>query len=248
MPGLTAGATLELWEQADHLPPIERAIVLAAAADPVSETTAVARLPLGRRDGRLLHLRAELTSRPLDATAACPACGERVEFDADADALAAMDDGAPASVAASLEVDGFRVTWRPPDSDDVMAASAAGSAGDAEEVLLGRCVSSAAGPDGAVDPPGLPRAVRDAVSRAMAEADPLAEVVISLTCPACATTFDADLDIAAFVWTELRARARLALHEVAVLARAFGWTEAQVLALPERRRQAYLDLVRGEFA
>jgi hypothetical protein len=248
VPGLTAAATLDLWEQADHLPPIERAIALAAAADPVSEAAAVARLPLGRRDGRLLHLRAELTSRPLDATAACPACGERVEFDADADALAAMADRAAASVAAALEVDGFRVTWRLPDSDDVIAASAAGSADDAEGVLLGRCVSSASGPDGHVDAAELPRTVRDAVSRAMAEADPLAEIVISLTCPACSATFDADLDIAAFVWTELRARARRVLHEVAVLARAFGWTEAQVLAMPERRRQAYLDLVRGEFA
>lgn len=248
MPGLTAAATLDLWERADHLPPIERAIALAAAADPVSEATAVASLPLGRRDGRLLHLRAELTSRPLDATAACPACGERVEFDADADALAAMADGAAAAAAASLEVDGFRVTWRSPDSGDLIAASVAGSADDAEGVLLGRCVSSASGPDGDVDAAELPRTVRDAVSRAMAEADPLAEVVISLTCPACSTTFDADLDIAGFVWTELRARARRVLHEVAVLARAFGWTEAQVLALPERRRQAYLDLVRGEFA
>jgi hypothetical protein len=248
VPVLTAAATLDLWEQADHLPLIERAIALAAAADPVSEAAAVARLPLGRRDGRLLQLRAELTSRPLDATAACPACGERVEFDADADALAAMAGRAPAPVTASLEVDGFRVMWRPPDSDDVIAASAADSADDAEGVLLARCVSSAAGSDGPVDPGELPRTVRDAVSLAMADADPLAEIVISLTCPACATTFDADLDVAAFVWTELRARARRVLREVAVLAGAFGWTEAQVLALPERRRQAYLDLVRGEFA
>jgi hypothetical protein len=248
VPGLTAAATLDLWEQADHLPPIERAVALAAAADPVSEAAAVARLPLGRRDGRLLHLRAALTSRPLDATAACPACGERVEFDADADALAAMAEGASPSPEASLEVDGFMVTWRPPDSDDIIAASAAGSADDAERVLLARCVSSAARPEGLVDPMKLPRGVRDAVSRAMAEADPLAEVVISLTCPACSTTFDADLDIGAFVWTELRAGARRVLHEVAVLARAFGWTEAQVLALPERRRQAYLDLARDEYA
>lgn len=248
MPGLTAAATLDLWEQADHLPPVERAVALAVAADPSSDAAAVARLPLGRRDERLLRLRSELTSRPLDATAACPACGERVEFDADADTLAAMADGAAASAPGSLEIEGFLVTWRPPDSDDAIAASAAGSADGAERILLGRCVSSASGPDGDVGPGELPRAVRDALSRAMAEADPLAEIVISLTCPACSTTFDADLDVAGFVWTELRGRARRLLHEVAVLARAFGWTEGQVLALPERRRAVYLDLVRGEFA
>lgn len=248
MPRLTAAATLDLWEQADRLPPVERAVALAVAADPSSDAVAVARLPLGRRDERLLRLRSELTSRPLDATAACPACGERVEFDADADTLAAMADGAAASAPGSLEIEGFLVTWRPPDSDDAIAASAAGSADGAERILLGRCVSSASGPDGDVDPEDLPRPVRAAVSRAMAEVDPLAEIVFSLTCPACSTTFDADLDIAGFVWNELRWRARRLLHEVAVLARAFGWTEREVLALPERRRAAYLDLVRGEFS
>ena len=89
MPGLTAAATLDLWERAERLPTIDRAVALAAAADPDSDAAAVARLPLGRRDERLLRLRSELTSRPLEATAACPACGERVEFAADPDAHAA---------------------------------------------------------------------------------------------------------------------------------------------------------------
>jgi hypothetical protein len=44
------------------------------------------------------------------------------------------------------------------------------------------------------------------------------------------------------VWTELRAHARRLLREVDVLARAYGWTEPDVLALDERRRAAYLEL------
>jgi len=248
MPGLTAAATLDLWEQADDLPPVERAIALAVAADPSSDAAAVARLPLGRRDRRLLRLRSELTSRPLDATAACPACGERVEFAADAQALAAMADGAVASVSEALEAEGYSVSWRPPDSDDVIAASTAGTAAAAERILLARCVTVASGPRGAVDAAELPPAVRDAVSQAMAAADPLAEIVVSVTCPACGISFEADLDVAGFAWSELRARARRLLHEVALLARAFGWTEGQVLALPERRRAAYLDLVGGDVA
>lgn len=248
MPWLTAAATLDLWEQADLLPPVERAVALAVAADPSSDAAAVARLPLGRRDERLLRLRSELTGRPLDATVACPACGERVEFAADADALMAMSDAVPGTGPTPLALDGYRLSWRPPNSDDVIAASAAGSAEDAERILLARCISLAMGPGGDVDRGDLPRVVREAVSRAMAEADPLAEIVISVTCPACLSAFDADLDVASFVWTELRARARRLLHEVAVLARAVGWTEGQVLALPERRRATYLDLVWGGIA
>ena len=43
---------------------------------------------------------------------------------------------------------------------------------------------------------------------------------------------------------EVQARARRLLREVDVLARAYGWTEADVLALSEQRRTAYLEIVR----
>ena len=52
----------------------------------------------------------------------------------------------------------------------------------------------------------------------------------------------------AFVWAEVDAAAQRLLHEVDVLARAYGWTEPEVLALSEARRAAYLRLVRGRCA
>jgi hypothetical protein len=104
-------------------------------------------------------------------------------------------------------------------------------------------VTAASGPDGEVDPCVLPADVRGALAQAMAEADPLAEVLANVACPACGTEFVADLDVGSFVWGELHARARRLLREVHVLARAYGWTEEEVLALPEPRRAAYLSLV-----
>ena len=247
MPGLTAAATLDLWERADPLPPVERAVALAGAVEPPADVPAIARLPLGRRDERLLRLRAQLTGAPLDATAACPACGERVEFAADPASLAAMVAADGDTPPTPIALDSYGVTWRPPDSDDMAAAAAAPSADEAESILLERCVEGASGPDGPVAPRDLPVAVRAALSRAMAAADPLAELVIGLTCPACQNEFDADLDVAGFVWIELDAHARRVLRDVAALARAFGWTEGQVMALTERRRADYLALVRDGF-
>jgi hypothetical protein len=80
----------------------------------------------------------------------------------------------------------------------------------------------------------------------MAAADPLAEVLAEVACPACGTGFVADLDVAEFVWSVLRARVWSLLREVAALARAFGWTEADVVALGDRRRAAYLELARED--
>ncbi len=189
----------------------------------------IARLPVGRRDARVLRLHAGA----LEATAACPHCAVDAEFSLAVDSLLARADDA--SVPASVEVGGRVIAWRSPDSRDVAAASEAVDVVDAERVLLERCV----------EVPELDADERRAVTAAMAEADPLAEVLVDMACPACGETFVAEVDVAQFVWSEVRARALGLLRDVDTLARAYGWTEEQVLALGDARRSAYLDLVEG---
>src|SRR6266508_1386106 len=205
MPNLSAAATLDLWETGDGLAPVERSLALAAAAEPPSNMDELARLPLGPRDARLLALRKALSGSVLEATAPCPACGEQAEFAADAHALLRQADGAV--LPGPVETGGFLVEWRSPDSRDVAAAAAARDAAAAERMLLSRCVTVARGPDGEVEATALPAPVRAALSRTMAEADPLAEVLVNVTCPACGTAFIADLDVGEYVWTEVRAPA-----------------------------------------
>jgi len=240
---LSPAATLDLWADAERRGPVERTLVLAAAGgDDGASPAELARLPLGRRDGRLLSLHGALGGRTLEATAACPACGEQAEFAVAAGELAARaGEGAPP---APVEADGFVVTWRPPDSSDLAAAGEASDAAAAERVLLSRCVLAARGPHGEVDGIAVPPGVRAAMAQAMAEADPLAEVLVDVECPACGAAFVADLDLGGFVWSELRAHAQRLLRDVDVLARLYGWTEPDVLALDDARRAAYLELAR----
>jgi hypothetical protein len=158
----------------------------------------------------------------------CPACGESIEFAPEAAQLLGAEPRPPAPLAQG----GFVVRC-------------AADAETACAILLERCVVGATGPDGAVAPHELPSAVRDALDEAMVAADPLAEVLIDLTCPACGAAFRADLDVAGFIWSELDAKARRLLDDVDALARAYGWTESEVLALSDERRAAYLRLARA---
>lgn len=244
MAGLQATRALDLWERAQQLAPVERAVELAAAAEPRAPHDDVAALPLGRRDARLLALRDATSSPLLDAVARCPACGERVEFALPAAQLLEAQPAVPMA----LERDGYVVRWRPPDSRDAAAAAAASDAAAAHALLLERCVLAAGGRDGEVAACELPAAIRAALEESIAAADPLAEVLVDLTCPACGGAFVANLDIAGFVWAELDRGARELLGEVDALARAYGWTEPEVLALSDRRRAAYLRLVREDDA
>jgi hypothetical protein len=209
------------------LSPVERAVVLACADG--GDADEVARLPIGRRDERVLRLR----SGELEATAACPRCGVDAEFSLAVDALLARAD--EASAPEPIDAGGRVISWRPPDSRDMSVAAHGADAAAAEQVLVERCV-------GVSD---LSESERRALSVAMAEADPLAEVLVDMACPACGEAFVAELDVAQFVWSEVRARALGLLRDVDTLARAYGWTEEQVLALGDSRRRAYLDLAEG---
>jgi predicted RNA-binding Zn-ribbon protein involved in translation (DUF1610 family) len=216
-----------VWEEANALRPVERALALASLEG--EDADAVARLPLGRRDARLLRVHAALSGTALEATASCPHCGEAAEFALDVDELLARADDAVAPE--PVDVGGRRISWRLADSRDVLAAAEAVDVDAAERVLLERCVEE-----------GESEEVRSAVTTAMAEADPLAEVLVDLACPACGEPFVADVDVPRFVWAEVRARALGLLRDVDALARAYGWTEAEVLALGDSRRGAYLEL------
>jgi hypothetical protein len=145
---------------------------------------------------------------------------------------------APAPLA--ITVGRYEMTVRLPDSTDLEALVPGGDA-DLARILLGRCLLDARRDGRCCPPERLPQSVVLAVARQMAAADPQADVELALTCPGCRHEWLAPFDIAAFLWLEIDAWARRLLDEIACLARAFGWREADVLALGPRRRGYYLD-------
>jgi hypothetical protein len=85
----------------------------------------------------------------------------------------------------------------------------------------------------------------DAVGNLLAQADPLAEALLDFDCAACGHRWREPLDIAAWLWAEVEARARRLLYDVHTLAAAYGWREHEILSLSERRRALYLEMVQA---
>ncbi len=193
-------------------------------------------LPVGTCDRRLLALRQALLGDRLAAVADCPACGTIVEATLALPALAL-----PPAAAGTVTVReaGWTVTARLPTLADQIAAATAPGSQAARALLLARCVQQAS-PGLAED---LPEAVATTLAGAMAEADPQADIELLLHCPACGAEALLAFDIGGFLWRELDAWADRLLHEVHSLALAYGWSEAAILALPERRRRHYLGLL-----
>lgn len=229
-----AGSLLDAWEDGIGQPPALRALTIVALTGQQPPRDAGA-LTVGERDRRLLELREALFGSRLDCVSACPACDEQVELSFPVSAiLVAPSRRAPEHV--SVTVTGDEIHARLPTAAD-LAALAQVTDRDPREELLARCLPADAGP--------LPAAAADALAAALAAADPQADVRLTLDCPSCEHRWSAPFDVANHLLGEVDVWAQHTLWDIHALARAYGWREADTLALSPTRRQFYLEAIGG---
>ena len=245
MRALSASGLLDAWEKGSTQSPVERALTLLTAARPDWSSEDLAELPIGERDRNLLRLREVLFGPQLIMVSQCPKCGESLESACRVPDLHSQEAPAVQKISWATQVDGYSATFRLPTSSDLLALPRAEDPALLRHFLLARCVLDARDPgDEKVSAELLPPHVVDAIAIAMAVEDPQADVRIELTCPTCAHRWEALFDIAGFLWKEIHSWAHRTLRDVHCLARAYGWREADVLALTPTRRQIYLELSR----
>ncbi len=228
---LAAHVLLQAWERGLGQSPTQRALALLEALEPAQAPQQLAALPIGARDAALLRLRVQLFGDDIAALAHCPACRAPLDvaFKSTDVTLAHAPDPGPHR----LHVGGIDIGYRLPNSDDLLAVA---HREDATQALLLRCV------DG---PVALSSDAVAALSVAIADADPQACVELALNCPDCGHGWSALFDIAIFLWTEVSALAHRLLRDVHTLARAYGWSEAEILGMSAQRRQCYLELAQS---
>jgi hypothetical protein len=235
-----AKVLLTLWECALGQPTGARDEVLLRAS---RESSGPART-LGERNARLMGLHVRLFGSEVELLSHCPACGTVAQFSSDCEVLArlmqpAFDNAPPHR----LEAQGHVIEFRLPDSADVVIASGEEDNEKFTQCLLDRCVLACTREGNNVSARHLPAPVLDALSQRMETLDPGASMSFALDCPQCATHWQAPLDIGDMVWHKVRAAAERLLLEIDLLARAYGWTESEVLSLNPLRRAAYLQMV-----
>jgi hypothetical protein len=232
---------LQLWERGQSASLPARAALLLAAAWPAGVAPDVTSLPLGRLDALLMELHEHLFGGCVEAVTACPRCQERVTVQV---SLADMRSASAPPVERVTVVEGaYRVEARLPTAVDLDAAAACGDVEDARSLLVERCLVAATREGRPLPGGGLPAAMVSALGRHMAEADPLADVSLRLTCAACSNIWSVPFEIQSFLWSALGAWAARVLDEVHELASAYSWSENEILGLSPWRRRRYLDRV-----
>ena len=239
---------LGAWERGAGRSPFRQALFLLEAAYPDAPPEALARLPVGRRDGLLLDLRERVFGPRLESVAACPRCGEWLELAfTTADVRHPPPEPPASDTPLAVHLDDYAVTFRLPTTEDLLAlaSEASGDGAAPERQLLARCVQAAQRDGAPVAAADLPDCLVAAVAAQMEAADPQANVTLALTCPACEHGWEQLFDVAEFLATEVDAWARRTIGEVHALASSYGWSEREVLGLSAQRRRLYLERASG---
>lgn len=240
MRALTASDILRAWEVGRDRYPAERALLLLALACSDIPPNDLRALTVGQRNARLLKLRQITLGSLAQCFVQCPLCGESLEFTIDVEAIQQPE---PTTLRYTLSLDDFNVSFRLPNILDLVTVASCANVAAGRRSLLERCIEGAQQHDQPVAVASLPESIIVALAESMVEHDSQAETRLALHCHACQHTWSTIFDIVSFFWTEIEAQAKRLLREVHALARAYGWREADILALSPARRQCYLELV-----
>lgn len=253
MTQLAEPALLRAWEAGQGRHPVDQALAMLALALPETSRDELASLPVGRRDAHLLAIYERTFGSHIEGLVDCPQCGNTLEF-----SLLVADIQQPPAAEMKdhiyrLSAAGYQLQFRLPNSFDLAAIAlpagklpalqADSDLTPVRDLLIQRCLVQATLENEPVRASDLPEPVIDALVREMAAYDPQAEVQFNFTCPDCAHGWQALFDIVTFLWARISAQGQRLLQEVHALARAYGWSEADILAMSNARRQYYLSQV-----
>ncbi|KUG57429.1 hypothetical protein AVL62_13475 [Serinicoccus chungangensis] len=223
----STATTLALWEALAGASPVLAGAALLHARGDAPSLAAACDLPLAAAAAAAVGQLRQRCGDHLDTVAACPSCSARLEV-----ALPLRDLDEHTRAWPATRTVGTR-TVRSPTTRDLAAAL---TTDDPASTLRASC---AALDDAATEQE------RQAVLTAAEDLCGAADLSVRVTCPECGHTPRVDVDPVALLTDQLATESAAVLQDVAELAAAYGWREAEILDLSPARRAAYLSLARG---
>jgi hypothetical protein len=208
---------LELWERALRLSGFDREDALLAEG--------ARERRLGERNVLLLRMRGELFGHSWSLVSTCPRCSENSEFVVDVETLTR-------ELADTKAASGARAVV----TEDVRAVAVLAEKSAVQRELFRRCIP------GLEDRSRFDESEIMELARQLEDANPAAVVSFTMECTSCGHSWPATIDVGDALWREIERSAEQSIAEIGTLARSFGWSETEILALSATRRAAYLQV------
>jgi hypothetical protein len=236
MRALTGDLLLTAWDRCAGEHDLNRAVTMLALALPANSREQLAALPLAERNLLLLRLHEVSFGPRLRGFAACSHCGEPLEFVLAAGSLAEHLEARRAQGTGESDPAAAGIHMRPVSTRDLLATLDETDVAQAQDRLLALGIGAEAAVGGTLR-------TQPGVVAAFERINITAELTCTIACPACASAEILDLDLARFLWLEVRHAARRLMDEVDALAGAYGWSERAIVRMSPQRRGAYLEML-----
>jgi len=237
---LSNNKIVRIWEIANMQHPVDRAISILLEAFPDKSWEELVRLSLGERNEFLLSARENIFGSRFEGSGICEHCKKGLDFIADADELRIESDIDRRDVY-KMELDECEIEFRSLNSIDLAAVASYKNTKELRKMLAKRSILKMRG-DNDISYDNLGDGLIDALSENLSRIDPMAVMKIDLACPECGGDLSLSLDIVSFFWKEIDAQAKRLMREVNVLARYYGWSEADILSMSAARRYYYMEM------
>ena len=207
-------------------------------------------LTRGDRDFLALRLRRALFGERLSLVVTCvnPACAARADLDLEVDSLAPERQEPGAEFLDIQTPAGLARVREPTGTDDRELSHIGGSRSERAAELWSRLLIDLDG-RGPLTPRGwleLAAPVRHSIALGLSEGSSAPDLGVATACPSCSASMLLTIDPLTLLVRELRQGSERLIAEVHCLAWAYGWSQADILALPRPRRWRYLELVRRQ--
>ena len=237
---LSAQRVLNIWEQGALLSAEGKSQALLSLISPELSTQALTDLVLGERNKNLLELRQQLFGSKLQAYIECGKCGEALDLEF------SIEDFGFSSIAHipethSVLIDNICADIRLPNGHDLTALTNVKNVEDGRQLLFSRCVLKLQRNDVPMTLDELNDVELNQLEEAVAALDPRMEILFDLSCPECSHNWQSPLDIGSFIWREFDVYALQLLENIHLLASTYGWSEADILAMSQVRRNHYIE-------
>lgn len=221
---------------------VARVLALCAYSQdgrPVREE-AILDLPVGLQLEALLALADMSDAMPFTWRFRCavPQCRSNSEFELTADELSELADRYRESETITIDFEGRQLMLRRPTGRDQLHWLEAEDGAEPGAILRNLLVDTTWDE---LERQGLRlEAVETAVDEAMEDFDPLPAFEMQVVCPECGMSSTAAPALRAAALQRLVGAQEGLLDDVHRIALRYHWTEAEILDIPARRRQAYL--------
>jgi hypothetical protein len=242
---LSAQDILSIWERGLNEHSIDRALTILEVACQDMDRNKLATLTIAQRDTILLNIREEIFGPTFKGFAECPQCTENLVFTISTNDIREKEKDVTFKNEHSLKLrdNGIELIFRLPTSVDLAAVLNCGEVQAARNLLVQRCLLQVKHNDERLSENKPSVEVLDRLIERMSECGSESEILIDLLCTACSHRWQVTFDIAAFLWSEIDIHAKRLMREVHILASAYKWSEADILAMSAIRRQCHLDMV-----